>query len=190
VRLDPYLPAVTLGPDVRLDPGGIGKGLAADIVVGELIERGAHGAMVNLGGDVSVAGAAPTQAGWIVGVEDPRDRTRSVARVALRAGGVCTSSRLRRAWIDTSGMPVHHLVDPRTGMPVDTDVASVTVVAGAAWWAEALTKARFVGTVAGSPDHLTAGTHALLVSLDGRVTVEGDAGVFGVAESVVGTTSR
>ena len=56
VRLDPTLNAVSLGEGVGFDPGGIGKGLAADIVVGELRASGIAGVMVNLGGDVAVDG--------------------------------------------------------------------------------------------------------------------------------------
>jgi thiamine biosynthesis lipoprotein len=175
--------SVALAPGVTVDPGGIGKGLAADIVVAELMELGATGAMVNLGGDLAAQGRAPTEAGWVVGVEDPRDRHRVLARVTIHSGGVCTSSRLRRTWCARDGRPVHHILDPRSGDCLATDIASITVVAGAAWWAEALSKAVFVE---GDQDpervqRLLTHAHALVITVDGERRRYGDRGVFGLA---------
>ena len=84
-----------------LDAGGIGKGLAADLVVGELIEAGALGASVSIGGDVAVRGLAPERAGWLVGVADPMvpvDTDIEVGQLMLVEGGVATSGTLRRRW--------------------------------------------------------------------------------------------
>lgn len=183
IRLDPYVRSVALAPGVSVDPGGIGKGLAADMVVAELMELGVAGAMVNLGGDLAARGTAPTDAGWVVGVEDPRDRHRVIARVTIHNGGVCTSSRLRRAWCTRDGRTVHHLVDPGSGDCLATDIASITVVAGAAWWAEALSKAVFVE---GDQDRdrvhrLLTHAHALVVTSDGECRSYGDRGVFDLA---------
>src|SRR5258706_11007091 len=69
VDADRHLAAAPRG--MCLDAGGIGKGLAADLVVDELIERGALGASVSIGGDVAVRGLAPDRAGWLVGIADP-----------------------------------------------------------------------------------------------------------------------
>ena len=116
IAFDPYVPSVTLGPGFGLDPGGIGKGLAADIVTAELIEMGARGALVALGGDVRVRGDAPTPAGWCVAVEDPRDRSVTLAHVVMHDGAVCTSSTQRRRWTSADGEIRHHLLDPATGL--------------------------------------------------------------------------
>src|SRR5262249_11297892 len=62
---------VTLPPGTGFDPGGIGKGLAADLVCAELLAEGAAGACVNLGGDVRVAGVSPDGSAWTVAVEHP-----------------------------------------------------------------------------------------------------------------------
>ncbi len=134
---------VMLPAGVGVDPGGIGKGLAADLVVDELLEAGAVGALVNLGGDCRVAGEPPEGDRWTVSIEDPWDADVEFARIAIDAGGVATSSRLRRAW-RRAGRDLHHLLDPRTGEPVWTDVVAVTTVAGLAWWAEASTKSVMV----------------------------------------------
>lgn len=183
IRLDPYVRSVALAPGVTVDPGGIGKGLAADMVVAELMDLGAAGAMVNLGGDLAARGRAPTDAGWIVGVEDPRDRHRVLARVTIHSGGVCTSSRLRRTWCARDGRQVHHLLDPGSGDCLATDIASITVVAGAAWWAEALSKAVFVEGDQ-DPEHvqrLLTHAHALVITVEGERRCYGDRGVFDLA---------
>lgn len=189
IRCDPYLPAVTLPADVGFDPGGIGKGLAADIVVRELLDAGAAGALVNLGGDVVAAGMPPDEHGWIVGIEDPLERRAHVGRVTVVAAAVCTSSARRRSW-RIGDRSVHHLLDPRTGEPVDSEIASVTVVAGAGWRGEALTKALFVagarrasdqrdtGTVLARMEALVGDEHVLVVLGDGATHVLGEPGVF------------
>lgn len=144
IRLDPAVEAVWLPAGAAFDPGGIGKGLAADIVTGELCAAGAGGALVNVGGDLRAHGVPPDGDEWVVTVEDPAGPGRELARFGLAAGGVATSSRLRRRW-EAAGVARHHLVDPTTGAPAETDVATVTVVAGEAWWAEALATALCVG---------------------------------------------
>src|SRR6185503_17312209 len=67
------------------DPGGVGKGLAADKVVADLIGAGAAGACVNLGGDLRVAGRAPAGGDWTIGVEDPRSGA-TITDLAVRDG--------------------------------------------------------------------------------------------------------
>ncbi len=143
VVLDSAGRTVTLPPNVGIDLGGIGKGAAADLVVMELLAAGAQGACMNLGGDLRASGQAPQPAGWVVAVEDPFRPERELARVAVGDGGVATSSRLVRAWQRGAGA-YHHLIDPASGLPCDSGLAAVTVVAGCAWWAEVLATSSFV----------------------------------------------
>lgn len=142
--LDPKIHAVTIPAGTSLDPGGIGKGLAADLVAEELLAAGAEGVLVDLGGDVRVAGTGPHDGGWVVDVEHPLFGDRALLHLLLRDAGIATSSRLRRRW-HRDGVPRHHLLDPATGAPTVGTLVAATVVAGEAWWAEALTKAAFVG---------------------------------------------
>jgi FAD:protein FMN transferase len=150
IAIDPVESTVRIPYGVRFDAGGIGKGLAADLVATWLMEAGAAGACVNLGGDLRVMGEAPTDDGWTVGLEDPYDQDRELARANIADAGVATTSRTYRTW-ERAGSQVHHLIDPRSGQPSWTDLASVTVVAETAWWAEVLAKAAFIaGPVAGA----------------------------------------
>lgn len=148
---------------VHLDPGGIGKGLAADLVVKELRAAGVGGACVNLGGDLRVDGLAPQGDTWSVAIDDPRDRSHELTRIPLTSGGVATSSRLDRSW-EIDGVPAHHLIDPASGRPADTEIVAVTAVAATAWWAEVTATWAFLGD--GEPRALGA-TEVLLVTADG-----------------------
>jgi thiamine biosynthesis lipoprotein len=164
IVVDPVTSTVIVPTGVRFDPGGIGKGLAADLVAAELLGAGARGACVNLGGDLRAVGEAPGPEGWTVGVEDPYDTEREIGRFTVQDDGVATSSRTYRTW-ERAGTQVHHLIDPATGTPAWTDLASVTVVASTAWQAEVLAKAAFVaGPVEGA--ELIAQAHATGVMID------------------------
>jgi thiamine biosynthesis lipoprotein len=121
-----------------IDPGGIGKGLAADLVADELVADGAAGALVSVGGDLCAAGRCPG-GGWEVDV----DLGDGPGRLRLVAGAVATSSVLRRRWQTVAGS-AHHVIDPRTGRPTRGRALACTVVAGAAWWAEVLATALLV----------------------------------------------
>lgn len=173
VMIDDVVGAVTLPPGVRLDPGGIGKGLAADLVAEELMAGGALGAMVNLGGDLRAIGTPPEGGVWVVGVDDPTDPGHELARVVLVQGAVCTSSRAKRAWDSADGRRVHHLVDPATGTPIEGEVVAVTVLAGQAWWAEATAKVLFAAGPAAGPE-ARPNASALFVMADGALVAVGD----------------
>jgi FAD:protein FMN transferase len=164
IELLPEIDAVTVPVGVTFDPGGIGKGLAADLTACLLTDSGAGGALVNLGGDLRAIGRAPTTDGWMITVPDPIEPGRELVRLAISEGAVATSSRLRRRWMTASG-EAHHLIDPRTGRPADTDVVAVTVVAAEGWWAEALTKALFLTGPAGLDE--AGDLHAVIVTADG-----------------------
>lgn len=171
---DPATGLVQLPPGVRIDPGGLGKGLAADLVAGGAVEMARaegsqhYGVLVSVGGDLRVAGTAPVE-GWEIELDHEIGLP---ARVNLRQGAVATSSVLRRRWTGPHG-PCHHVVDPSTGLPVDGPVVGVSVLAAEAWWAEALATALLVdragddmGT-SGGVDHLLDGVGALLTFEDG-----------------------
>jgi thiamine biosynthesis lipoprotein len=168
IDVDAATKMVVIPRGVGFDPGGIGKGLAADIVSDEAIAAGACGVCVNIGGDLRVRGSAPDGGAWGIDVLDPVDARRR-AVVALQAGAVATSSRARRAWF-VGDRAQHHLVDPSTGLPVFNDVVAATVVASEGWRAEVLAKAVFV---AGADDGLAfldrAGAAGVVFGTDGAM---------------------
>jgi thiamine biosynthesis lipoprotein len=166
VSLDALVPAVRVPEGVRLDLGGIGKGRAADVVVGELLAAGAHGACVDLGGDVAVDGVAPEEPGWRIDLEAGLG---GGPPLWLQSGGVATSTRLKRAWT-RDGAPAHHLIDPQAGAPAWNGLAAVTVLAVSTAWAEVLAKAAFVaGADRGAALLADHGVTGRLLHDDGRV---------------------
>ena len=136
---------VALPAGTGFDPGGIGKGYAADLMIRELLAEGAAGACVNVGGDLRVDGSGPGGYAWTVALEHPL-RPRRTELIGLRSGAVATSTRARRSW-GSPGNRRHHLIDPATGRPADSGVLSATVIAAEAWQAEVLAKAAFVAGV-------------------------------------------
>jgi len=113
-----------LAPGCALDLGGIAKGVLADELASELGEN----VVCNLGGDLRARGAGPGD-GWQVGLPDGRT-------VGVTDEGLATSGTTRRRW----GGGLHHLIDPRTGAPAETDVAMVTVEGSDALSAEIYAK--------------------------------------------------
>lgn len=163
IELDPTTLTVRLPEGVALDLGGIGKGLAADLVCERLLTEGAGGASVNVGGDVRVAGAAPSPDGWIIDVDDR-------AVVSLAEGAVATSSTTRRRWT-VGGRSYHHLIDPATGRPAQSDLVTVSVVGATAALAEVVGKAALIaGTAIGSSIVVEHRMAALMVGADRGVS--------------------
>jgi thiamine biosynthesis lipoprotein len=143
VRIDEAAHTVWLPSRVGIDPGAIGKGLAADVVATELYAAGAEGVLVNLGGDLAFIGCTQDGSGWSIGVEDERlpagDPNRVMRQFEFPQGpttaGVATSTTLKRRWAQGRR---HHVIDPRTGQMSSSDLVQVTIVAEVAWQAEAL----------------------------------------------------
>ncbi len=159
--------AVRLPAGTGFDPGGIGKGLAADLVVAEMLAAGAAGVCVNLGGDLRVAGEPPAADAWTVAIEHPAASV-PLALVGLTAGAVATSTTLKRAW-SIDGDTFHHLIDPATGRSSDTDLTLASVVTGQAWMAEVLAKAVLLRGRRRAFDVLDANADALVVDGGGEV---------------------
>jgi thiamine biosynthesis lipoprotein len=159
---------ISLPAGTGFDPGGIGKGLAADIVAIETVGEGADGVCVNIGGDVRVIGDAPDDESWTIAIEHPWSHE-PLTIVSVADGAVATSTTLRRTW-RVGGETRHHLIDPSTGLPSDTDINLASVVAAQGWMAETLAKATLLRGPAHSFELVEAmAAQALTVDDDGRV---------------------
>ena len=155
--------AITLGEGARLDLGGIGKGYAAERAA-EILGAAAP-CLVNAGGDIATRGGS-----WTVGVD-----TAAEPLTLELAGGnaLATSGRDRRRWT-RGGRELHHLIDPRTGAPAESDLLRVTVVAADAVDAEVAAKALFLaGADAAVAEANEAGIPAVLVTADNRTLLAG-----------------
>src|SRR4051794_38887970 len=113
---------------VRLDSGGLGKGLAADIAA-TTVPAGIRYA-ISCGGDLAVGGASPSSP-WEVAVHSARTGA-PVHRLRVRHGGVATSGISSRVWRRPDGAYAHHLIDPSTGEAAWTGLVAVTAGAGTA----------------------------------------------------------
>jgi thiamine biosynthesis lipoprotein len=127
VDLDARLRSVRVPAGVHLDLGAIGCGFAADLAVADLLHGGASGALVSIGKDVRVAGEPPRPEGWFVDIDDPH-QPGSLGRLRMREGAIATAA---------------------TPTGRGNGIASVTAVAGEAWWAQVMAKA---GVNAGPDD--------------------------------------
>jgi len=139
VVLDAASRTITMPKRCALDLGGIAKGMAVDATIDLLGTRGVEGALVSAGGDLAVCGTPPDGGAWpvLVGME-PGAQVVSLVRGALATSGIA-----RRRWRQGT-TPRHHIVDPRTGEPVESDLYEVTVAASTCATAEAGATAAFV----------------------------------------------
>jgi thiamine biosynthesis lipoprotein len=164
VEADPAARTVSRPPGVRLDSGGVFKGLCGDLLAGVL---GAHASFaVDAAGDVRFGGAAQWRRP--VRVVSPFDG--SLLHVfELVQGAAATSGIGRRSWLTDDGRPAHHLLDPATGQPAFTGVVQVTALAPTGVEAEMRSKAALLGGPARALDWLVDG--GLVVLDDGRIQV-------------------
>ncbi len=197
IEVDPIASVVRLPAGTTLDPGGIGKGLAADLVVDALLDAGALGAMVAIGGDLRVAGEAPYAGGWLVDVADPHsddDDGGSTGRLFIADGGVATSGTTERHWTAPTGEAVHHVLNPRTGQPsphtADGDIVSATVVAGTGAWADAWAKAAMVDWSSTEHELDELGLGAFAVTASGQHLANASWAHLAVAATPAGAVGR
>jgi thiamine biosynthesis lipoprotein len=159
VQLDATRRAILLPRGMRLDLGGIAKGWIAERAALDLAAV-CNACAVNAGGDVFAVGLPAEEGAWRVALEDPRDTSRTLAVLRVEQGAIATSSITRRYWRQGERFQ-HHLIDPRRGLPAETDWLSVTVIAPHATVAEVFAKAlliagsRDAGHVAARRDDIT-----------------------------------
>jgi thiamine biosynthesis lipoprotein len=132
---------ICLPPDIRLDFGGVAKGWAAHQAAERLKSSGP--ALMNAGGDIAISGARTDNEPWLVGISNPFETDEDLATLHLHGGGVATSGKDRRRWMQ-GALLSHHIIDPRTGQPAVTDVLTVTVIAPTVMEAEAAAKSAFL----------------------------------------------
>jgi thiamine biosynthesis lipoprotein ApbE len=177
VQLDAERQEVTVPEGVLLDLGATAKALAADKAAARIEARTGSGVLVNLGGDI-VVGGPPPSGGWLVGVADDAtfdSTTGNVEQhqvVVIADGGLATSSVLGRAW-RRGAQRLHHIIDPRTGMPVKSCWRTVTVAAASCVDANIASTAAILRG-AGAVDWLERlGLPSRLVRHDGHVVAVG-----------------
>ncbi len=169
LEVDDKAETITRPPGIRLDTGGIGKGLAADLIAGRL--GGYARFVVDCGGDIRIGGTAALLDPYDVFVEHPLSGERAYA-LKLGPGGVATSGLNVRIWRGPDGRCRHHLLDPSSGEPAWTGLIGATALGATAVEAESLAKAALLsGPELGR--EVLAEFGGLLVRDDGEVETVG-----------------
>ncbi len=137
IEMDAQTRAIRLPSGLRLDFGGVAKGWAAHQAAARLAPLGP--ALVNAGGDIAISAPPLTSEFWPVGIDNPLLPGDSLATLKVAAGGVATSGRDHRRW-QKNGRWQHHIIDPRRGLPAETDLLSATIIAPSAVTAETAAK--------------------------------------------------
>ena len=135
-------PALRKGAALRVDLSAIAKGFAVDRISEGLAASGCTSALVEIGGDVRVFGPAPGGGAWRIAIESPGEGF-SPGTLTIQEGGIATSGDYRQIG-EQDGARTTHLIDPRSGQPIDDTLASATVVAHTAMQADALATALMV----------------------------------------------
>jgi thiamine biosynthesis lipoprotein len=133
-------------PDVACDLSALAGGWAADRIAGALVSLGHADVLVEVGGEVAARGRRADGGRWRVALEwpDAREARARALVLELDEAAVATSGDYRKTRRDASGRPVSHVIDPRTGQPVEHSLASVSVVHCDGAWADALATALLV----------------------------------------------
>jgi len=119
--------SVRLAPGMEIDLGGIGKEYAVDRVAAMVAEAAGAAVLVNFGGDIRAVAQPRDDRRWTIGIESPREDG-AVGQIEIMEGGVATSGDARR-FCTVNGRRLGHILDPRTGWPVEDAPRSVTVIA-------------------------------------------------------------
>ena len=128
----------------QLDFGGIAKGYAAERCSSILQASGVEAALLTLGGNVQAVGTKPDGTPWAIGIADPAQPEQSLATLRFTGSLALVTSGGYQRYFEKDGVRYHHILDPKTGMPAQSGLASVTVLAQSGTLADALSTALFV----------------------------------------------
>lgn len=171
VGFDPRDMTVRVPAGVLLDFGATAKALASDMAAEAIWAQLDCGVLVNLGGDIAIAGPSP-DGGWRIGVDDGVAKAGEQACVAVEAGGVATSSPAVRGW-RRGNRNLHHIVVPTTGQPADIYWAAVSVAAATCVDANTASTASIIRGRAAERWLENLSLPARLVTPDGHVATTG-----------------
>lgn len=131
-------------PFLKVDLGAVAKGFVADRLKDFFLKRGIRAGIIDLGGNVLTFGTKPGGKPWVIGLRDPFGSSRSVALWTFRGDAALVTSGVYERGFEKDGLWYHHLLDPRTGMPINSGLRAVTVKSDRAELADALSTAFFV----------------------------------------------
>ena len=156
-------------PDIMLDLGALAKGYAADRLSEYLGSEGVESGLINLGGNVKAIGSRPDGKPWKIGIRKPFSED-LLETVDVRDGSVVTSGVYERCF-EKDGILYHHILDPKTGYPVDNGLWSVTILCRESLAADALSTACLAAGREKTEELIRSmdGVEAILALSDGEV---------------------
>ena len=134
---------VTLDDDMMIDLGAVAKGYAADEAERILRENSVTSALIDLGGNIQLIGTKPDGSDWRLGLKDPTGAG-NVGVLTVSDCAVVTSGNYERSFTAEDGTVYGHIIDPKTGYPVDNGLLSVTIVANEGRLCDSLSTSLFV----------------------------------------------
>lgn len=158
---------------IELDFGACAKGYAADELKKILTENSVTSALLDLGGNILAIGKKPDGSPWKIGVADPFSPSESAGTLLLSDCAAVTSGGYERYFIGDNGERFCHIIDPRTGCPANSGIASVTVVGQRGTRCDMLSTALFImGTEKAANFWRKAGDFdMLIISEDGKMLI-------------------
>ncbi len=114
--------------ETQIDLGGIAKGYISQKLKAYLSENGCESALINLGGNVSTLGDKEDGSSWVVGIQKPFSERGEILLTINSSDNCVISSGIYERYFEQDGVFYHHIIDPATGYPAETDLNQVTVI--------------------------------------------------------------
>lgn len=130
--------------DLLLDPGAIAKGYAADLLAEELKKDGCKACVISIGGNIRTVGRKPDGSSWSIAIRDPKDISSYVGTLNFCGERSIVTSGSYQQFFEQDGKRYCHIIDPKTGYPVSSELSSVTVICTDGLKADAYSTALFV----------------------------------------------
>ena len=179
ITIDPVNNTVSLPAGYSIELGAAAKGYIAGKIKEYLSEQSIAGAIINIGGDICLLGSKPDGSGFNIGINDPFYEGETAMTLVLKDTSVATSGTYERCFT-VDGKKYHHILDPKTGYPVKTDVLSVTVISKNALDSDCLCTLcviegaeKALGIINETPD-----TEAIIICNDGTTLTSSGAAAY------------
>ena len=172
---------------MEIDFGGIGKGYITDELVNILTKEKVESAIINLGGNVFGFQKKPDGSLWNIAIRDPNESDKYMAAIRLEDSAVITSGGYER-YFEENGVIYHHILDPRTGKPSESNLKSVSIVSKDGTLADALSTSLFIMGEEGAVEYWKkngGNFDILLMTKDNRLLVS-----EGIKDKVVSDNYR
>lgn len=158
---------------MEIDLGALAKGYFADLIKEFFLSKGVQSGMINLGGNVLLVGDHPENPGgfWRVGVQDPKQHRNHLSGIIQFQDGSVVTSGIYERQFEYEGKSYHHIFDPQTGYPVESDIAGLTIVSKSSLVGEIYTSLYFNLSSNDLLNQLSSvvGIEAVVIRKDGQV---------------------